>query len=363
MQSPHSPSHSPASEERVRVLRRREMTVNRIRELYYDFFKLPYNWVFNFIWCLTLPQEIFNGATDNHLRVMRRIVKDRQHVLTAFDFSLFTEIIEEKSLTALITFLPDLESIKIYNVLGKNNNNLLLHLQKLKNLKNLFLSFGPEDSFKRACLNIKTVTLHSQRRKTHIQPTFDFMYSLQSCKSLNFSDGYISKMTMHLIKDLPLVELNIYDTIFEIEVASELFMKILSNTKLRILGLISTINDIASVALQKLIGSFMIIIMAKPLNIEELTLSLTTDAIELNNITYLPRLKKLSIHFGEGVNNKSLDNLLTVLPKLEHVEIDLIQFRYKENIESTCNTDVNIKRYIELYRLCGPHVNVFTLPE
>lgn len=107
----------------------------------------------------------------------------------------------------------------------------------------------------------------------------------------------------------------------------------------------------------------MLIIMVNPLNIEILTLSLTIDALELNNIICLPKLKKLIIHFGEEVNKTSLDNLLAVLPKLEHKEIELIQFRYRENIEDTYDPDIDIKKYIELYRLSGAHVSVFTLPE
>lgn len=352
-----------AEEERVPTesSQRTDQVIGRLRTLIRNFMDLPSVWIAHLIWCVKLPEEMYTISYDASLLQVQSIIRTRQPSLASFNFTLFNEIIEEKQLATVIILLPDLEMIKTYNLLGPNNCNFLNHLQKMRKLRRIHFILSPADSFRRACLNIEVVTIQFPREKTLMQPAFDVVYSLQLCRSLNFIDCYIGRMTMHLIKELPLVEFSLNDSIFEPVVAGELHVRILSNPSLRILGLVCLSNDLSSGPLQNLIFSLQLAMNVSPLELHSYTFTLTPDVLELHSLLNLHNLKKLTVYFSDEINCVNLENLNIVLRELSTVEIILIQFRYKVNLDRRSDGPADIRHYINMYRAIGPNVTVVPL--
>lgn len=156
-----------AEEENVQMESRQRMdqVITRLRNLIRDFMDLPSAWIAHLVWCVKLPEEMYTISYDASLLQVQAIIRTRQPSLASFNFTLFSEIIDEKMLKAIIILLPDLEMIKTYNLLGASNCNFLTHLQNMRKLKRVHFILNPADTFRRACLNIEVVTIQFPREK------------------------------------------------------------------------------------------------------------------------------------------------------------------------------------------------------
>lgn len=270
--------------------------------------------------------------------------------LTSFDFT-FLEVIQSEEVVAAISLaLPELQEVTTQNLLNPQNGNILLYLQQLTKLKKLILILKEEDNFKRAALNLDSITIKYSREAKNMQPVLDTLCSIKSVNSIEILNSPLDYLSLAQIKLLKPKTLILKDIVLESNNLTKLSKLLVKNESINNLQLISPNRKPTAELFQTAIQTFVRNIKSNRLNLIELAITLIPKVMDIENLLLLSNLQVLTIYLINLSHKTNFEKLQQIIPQMKEVTINIFPYRIRIPLAELPYDPTTVPDYLVAYQ-------------